>query len=67
MPIPLIVWGALALGGALGVGGTLGTTDAVEDIGDAVAKSTSGLTKLMTTTAIIGAGYFVAKNQGWIK
>ena len=66
MPIPLIIWGAIAFGGALGIGGTIATTDVVVDIGDAVEKSTTGITKLMTTTMLAGGAYFIAKQQKWI-
>ena len=66
MPIPLLIWGAIALGGALGIGGTIAATDAVVEIGDAVDKSSSGINKLMTTTAIVGAGYLYAKHKKWV-
>ena len=64
--MPLIIWGALALGGALGIGGTIATTDASVKIGDAVDKSTNSLSKLITTGMIAGAGYMYAKHKKWI-
>ena len=66
MPIPLIVWGALALGTFLGIGGTVATTDVAEEIGDAVEKSSNSMSRLMTTTALIGAGYLYAKHKKFL-
>ncbi|WP_339861281.1 hypothetical protein [Paremcibacter congregatus] len=66
MPIPFIGWGIFAAGTALGIWGTTATTDAAVQIGDAVDKSTNSTNKLMTTTAIIGAGYLYAKHKKWL-
>ncbi|MFC7050663.1 hypothetical protein [Emcibacter nanhaiensis] len=66
MVVPLIGWGLFALGTALGIGGTVATTDAAEDIGDAVEKSSNSLNKLMVTTAIVGAGFMYARHKKWV-
>ena len=67
MPIPLLVWGGIALLGALAGGGiVLATSDAAEEIGEAVEQSANSLSKLLMTTAIVGGVVFFEAKTGLI-
>lgn len=60
MPIPLIVWGGVAIAGALGVGYAASETgEAVHEVGDTSLK----VNKLLKTTAIVGVGYLAYKHR----
>ncbi|WP_420429247.1 hypothetical protein [Kordiimonas sp.] len=66
MPIPLLFWGAVALGTALGIGGTVATTDAADEIGDAVSQGANSITKLTKVALLAGTAYVAYKHRGTI-
>lgn len=67
MPMPLIIWGGVALVSALaGAAGTLAVTDAADELGDAVEQGANSLNRLLTTTAIAGTLYLAYRHRGAI-